>query len=103
MDKTPEDTDVSSTEQDPLQAAQSAGAIHINTADGDSQPLQLQSMCMRCHETVGVMSCPFGQNLLLFCWMMHSKNRFLFGISGALHLHSIPLACIDELPEALHT
>ena len=33
--------------------AATQGAIHINTADGDSEPLKLPSLCMRCHETVG--------------------------------------------------
>jgi hypothetical protein len=33
---------------------QAAPAIHLNTADGDSEPLKLQSLCMRCHETVSV-------------------------------------------------
>jgi hypothetical protein len=39
------------TEQEQGQAAP---AIHITTADGDSEPLKLQSLCMRCHETVRV-------------------------------------------------
>ena len=39
------------TEQEQGQAAP---AIHITTADGDSEPLKLQSLCMRCHETVSV-------------------------------------------------
>lgn len=34
------------------QEVQAASAIHLSTADGDSEPLQLQSLCMRCHETV---------------------------------------------------
>ena len=34
--------------------AQAAPAIHLNTADGDSEPLKLQSLCMRCHETVSL-------------------------------------------------
>lgn len=34
--------------------ARAANAIHLNTADGDSEPLQLQSLCMRCHEAVGI-------------------------------------------------
>ncbi len=33
-------------------AAVAPNAIHISTADGDSEPLQLPSLCMRCHETV---------------------------------------------------
>ena len=37
--------------QEAFQAA-ATSAIHLNTADGDSEPLQLQSLCMRCHETV---------------------------------------------------
>lgn len=39
------------TEQEQGQAAP---AIHISTADGDSEPLKLQSLCMRCHETVSI-------------------------------------------------
>ena len=35
-------------------AAASANAIHLNTADGDSEPLQLPSLCMRCHDMVRV-------------------------------------------------
>lgn len=89
-------TQAISTEKTDVEVA-APSAIHIDTADGDSEPLQLQSMCMRCHETgtttMLLVSIPHFKDLLLAsfecpeCGFRNSEVQFAgaYGERGSRH------------------
>lgn len=101
MSRTLENTEDVSSEQDVLAAA-AQSAIHINTADGDSEPLQLESMCMRCHETgtttMLLVSIPHFKDLLLAsfecpeCGHRNSEVQFAGAYSEKGARHTLAIA-----------
>lgn len=85
-----------------------ATAIHINTADGESQPLQLQSLCMRCHETVSAQRCS-GRLPCLTCMLLtchdcqrHRAGRWRTRLHARHALQVTPRAVDICLKSSLH-